>query len=229
MTPGRLAFAALAAALLALVSVQLAFADGGRKPLDGEEMLVQDVTLSFSCNPATNSTITYSASGIATGPYPGPFTVQGTVTIGPQTAPGPRPGTVSGPLTSLHETFRIDSPMGTVTGVKKLKHATASDEGSCQGVTNFAVGPVVDGQGTVVDVFSEPRYVAKIREPGGTFHDRGDALISFSELDLNGTCAGNACHFRQAAFDQGFISTAPAPGDDNDDSDMDDDMENEVG
>jgi hypothetical protein len=228
MTPGRFGLVALAAALLALASAQIALADGGRKPLDGEEMLVQDATLTFNCDPATTSTITYSASGIATGPYMGPFTVQGTVTIGPQLAPGPRPGTVSGPLTSLHETFTITSPMGTVTGVKKLKHATASDEGSCQEVTNFSVGPIVAAQGTVIDVFSQPRYVAKIREPGGNFHDRGDALLSFSELDLDGTCAGLPCHFRQAAFDQAFMSTAPPPGDDDEDNDMDDDLENEV-
>ena len=229
MTPGRLGLAALAVALLGLVSAQLAFADGGRKPLTGEEMLVQDATVDFNCNPATNSTVTYSASGVAIGPYPGPFTVTGTVTIGPQTQPGPRPGTMAGPLLRLREEFTINSPLGTVTGVKKLTHATASDEGSCQTVTDFDVGPVVDATGTVVDVFSQPRYVAKIQEPGGNFHDRGDALLSFSELDLDGTCAAIACHFRQAAFDQFFMSTAPPHGHDDDDSDKDDEIEDEVG
>jgi hypothetical protein len=228
MSPARLALAALAAAALALVSVQAAFADGGRKPLDGEEMLVQEATLSLNCNPATISTITYSASGIATGPYPGPFTVTGTVTIGPQTSPGPRPGTVAGPLLSLREEFTINSPLGTVEGVKKLTHATASDQGSCQEVTDFDVDQVVDGSGTVVDVFSQPRYVAKIREPGGNFHDRGEALLSFTEIDLDGTCGGIDCHFRQAAFDQFFISRTPPNGHDANASDMDDEIENEL-
>jgi hypothetical protein len=229
MTPGRLGLAALAVALLGLVSAQLAFADGGRKPLTGEEMLVQDADVVFNCNPATNSTVTYSASGVAIGPYPGPFTVTGTVTIGPQTQPGPRPGTVAGPLLHLREEFTINSPLGTVTGVKKLTHATASDEGSCQTVTDFDVGPVVDATGTVVDIFSQPRYVAKIQEPGGNFHDRGDALFMVSELDLDGTCAGDPCSFRQAAFDQFFMSRTPPNGHDDDASDMDDEIEDEVG
>ena len=229
MTPGRFALTALAAALLALISVQAGFADGGRKPLDGEEMLVQEATLVLNCNPSTISTITYSASGVATGPYPGPFTVTGTATIGQQTSPGPRPGTVAGPLLSLREEFTITSPLGTVEGVKKLIHTTASDIGSCQSVTGFATGPVVDASGTVVDVFSQPRYVAKIREPGGNFHDRGTAQLSFTELDLDGTCAGIACDYRLAAFDQVFMSRAPGNGHDNNASDMDDEIENEVG
>jgi hypothetical protein len=228
MTLRRLGLVALAVALFALGSAQVASADGGVRPLTGEEMLVQDANVNFNCNPATNSTVTYSASGIATGPYPGPFWVAGVVTIGPQTQPGPRPGTVAGPLLSLFEVFFINSPLGTVTGVKKLTHPSASDEGSCQTVTDFDVDPVADASGTVVDIFSQPRYVALIREPGGWFHDRGDALLSLSELDLSGTCAGQPCDFRQAAFSQGFISSEPPPGDDDDDSDMDDDIEDEL-
>jgi hypothetical protein len=227
MTRGRLGLATLAVALFGLVSAQLAHADGGRVPLTGEEMLVQDANLDFNCNPATTSTVTYSASGVAIGPFPGPFTVTGTLTIGPQTEPGPRPGTVAGPIRHLREEFTIFSPLGTVTGVKKMTHATASDLGSCQTVTDFDVGPVVDATGTVADIFSQPRYVAKIRDPGN-FHDRGDALLSLSELDLDGTCAGEPCHFRQASFDQFFMSRTPPNGHDDNSSDMDDEIENEV-
>lgn len=226
MTLGRLGLAVFAA-LLALASVQPAFGDGGRKPLNGEEMLVQDATLSFDCNPASTSTLVFSASGIAFGPYPGPFTVSGTVTIGPQTFPGPRPGTTAGPVVHFRETFTIDSLLGTVTGVKKLTRPNSSSEATCQQVTDFDAGPVIGGDGTVVDVFVQPRYVAKIREPGGNFHDRGDAQISFTEVELDG-CAV-VCPFRQAAFDQAFMSTQPPPGKDDNISDMDDDIEGEVG
>ena len=84
MTPARLALPVLAVSLLALIPAQLAFADGGRKPLTGEEMLVQDATVDFDCDPTSISTVTWSASGVATGPYPGTFTVQGSAMIGPQ-------------------------------------------------------------------------------------------------------------------------------------------------
>ena len=225
MTLGRFGLAVLAA-FLTLGVAQAAFADGGRKPLDGEELVVQDAAVDFDCNPAGTSTITFAASGIATGPYPGPFTVSGTVTIGPQTEPGPRPGTNSGLVVRFRETFLIESSLGTVSGVKKLTHPNDNSLGTCQEVTDFDVGDVVDGDGTVVDVFVQPRYVAKIREPGGNFHDRGDALVSFSELELDG-CAV-FCPFRQAGFSQGFMSRTPPAGDDLDNTDMDDEIENEV-
>jgi len=127
MTLGRLALAGLVAVLLASAAAQVAAAEGSGTLL-GEEMLVQDVTLTtIDCDPTRVSTVGYSASGVATGPYPGPFTVQGTVTIEPQTLPGPRPGTVAGPLASLSETFTIDSPLGTVTGSKTLPPTGATD------------------------------------------------------------------------------------------------------
>jgi hypothetical protein len=229
MTLGRLGLTALTVALLGLVSAQLAFADGGRKPLTGEEMLVQDATVDFTCNPAANSTVTWSASGIATGPYPGTFTVQGWAMIGPQTSAGPRPGTMAGGLLNLHETFTIVSPLGTITGVKERTRPTPSDLGTCQQVTGFSVGPVVGAQGSVVEIFSQPRYVARIREPAGNFHDRGDALFNLTELDLDGTCAGEPCHFRQAAFAQFFLSSAPPSGHDTDSTDMDDEIESDLG
>ncbi len=227
---GRFGLALVTAILIAVVSVQLAWTDNGRRSLNGEEFLVQDVSLILDCDPSRVSTISCSASGIATGPYPGTFTVQGTVTIAPQTLPGPRPGTVAGPLLSLRETFTIDSPAGTVTGVKRLIRRQPFDQsqGSCQHVTGFEAGNVTGAEGTVVDVFSQPRYGAKIREPGGTFHDRGDALFSFTELDLDGSCPTGLCNFRQASFGQFFMSSAPPPSDDDNDNDMDDEIEDEV-
>ena len=121
MTLGRITLVAATVAVLALTAAASVAADPSTASLAGEEMLVQDVTLTtLDCDPTQVSTIGYAASGVATGPYPGTFTVQGTVTIEPQTQPGPRPGTVAGPLASLSETFTIVSALGNVTGTKSL-------------------------------------------------------------------------------------------------------------
>src|SRR3954454_888459 len=136
--------AAFAAALFLAAAGTTAAADPPTSSLAGEEMLVQDVTLTtINCDPSQVSTVDYTASGVATGPYPGTFTAQGTVTIAPQTQPGPRPGTVAGPLASLSETFTIDSALGTVTGTKSLPLTGpgAGDVGSCQDVTGFGPAP----------------------------------------------------------------------------------------
>ena len=231
MILGRFGAAVIALAVLALASAQIAAADGGRKSLTGEEFLVQDITLSIDCDPTRTSTVSFTASGVATGPYPGTFMVNGTVTIAPQTQAGPRPGTVAGPLTSLHESFSVDSPLGTITGVKKLTHNLpfSSSQGSCQHVSGFSTGDVTNAEGTVVDIFSQPRYGAKILEPGGHFHDRGNTLFSMSELSLDGTCLTGPCHYRLAGFDEFFTSVAPGNGHDQDINDMDDEIETEIG
>jgi len=230
-TLGRIALAILVSTAFALGSVQVSAADNGLQPLTGEEFLVQEATLTLDCDPASVSTVTFAASGIATGPYFGPFTVQGAVTIAPQTFAGPRPGTVAGPLLSLSETLSVSSPMGTVSGIKRLRHNQPFDssQGSCQTVTDFAVGDVVGGQGTVVDIFSQPRYGAHISidTANGHFHDRGDALISLSEIDLDGTCPEGPCHFRQASFSQGFTSSRPTH--DQNANDMDDELDGALG
>jgi hypothetical protein len=231
----RLGDIGLLAAVLALAAVQVASADeddggqssGPNPSLVGEELLVQDVTLTIDCDPSRVSTVQYSASGTAVGPYPGTFTVQGTVTIAPQTLPGPRTGTVAGPLESLAETFTINSLVGTVTGTKTLPPggATSSDEGSCQHVTGFATGPVSNASGTVVDVFSQPVYSATVQQPSGTSGAQGDASLSFSELELDGVCASGSCHYRLAGFDQAFLTSAPLSDFCDDDTNLDNDSQ----
>ena len=235
---GRFGVIALSTVFLALAAVQVAGANGGdqgnppptTRTLVGEEMLVQDVTLTIDCDPSRVSTVQYSASGTATGPYPGTFTVHGTVTIAPQTLPGPRTGTVAGPLQSLHETFTITSALGTVSGTKTLPRtgATPSDEGSCQHVTGFATGPVSNASGTVVDIFSQPVYAAVITDALGSSGVQGDALISFSELNLDGTCATGSCHYRLAGFDQSFLTSLPLGDDGNNDENFESETQKNV-
>lgn len=74
-----------------------------------------------TCDPSGSSTIAFHWSGFAIGPYPGTFTEDGTVTIGPQTGFGAgRFGFALGQVTQFDATFTIDSPAGTVTGSKHL-------------------------------------------------------------------------------------------------------------
>jgi hypothetical protein len=212
---GLLPVVVLAAALLA---AQPAFTSdddgggGGTRSLMNEDFLAQDVTVTADCDPDDVSTVQFSASGIATPPYPGPFFVSGTVKIGPQEFDGAFPGTLAGPVLSLSEGFVVFSPLATVFGSKRLPEGLdpSVSQGTCMEVTDFPIDSLV-GSGTVVVVSTQPRYDATIREPLGTFRDRGDALLSFTEIDLD---VG-----RIAGFDQFFLQSdsAPPPGDDDDD------------
>jgi len=96
------------------------------------------VVTSESCNPSGTSSFSYQTSGIATGPYPGKYTEQGTVTMGPQMFPG-TPDT--GIVTSWTASYTITSPTGNVTGTKELTPpapgATGTDAGSCTSGGSF--------------------------------------------------------------------------------------------
>lgn len=74
-----------------------------------------------TCDASGVSTIAFHWEGLAFGPYPGTFTEDAVVTIGPQTGFGAgRFGFALGEVTQFDADFRIDSPQGTVTGSKHL-------------------------------------------------------------------------------------------------------------
>ena len=195
--------------------------------LELEDLLAPPETFAatYSCNTAATSTVSWTASGAATGPYPGTFTLSGTLTIGPQTLPGAHPpgpgneGTVAGPVESFQETFTIVSGATTITGTKTLDpQATSGTQGTCEQVTLFPVLDFFDGHGTVVEVNTQTRYEAQIQAPAGTTSDGGIAYASFSETNITGSCPTGTCQARLAGFDQTFaLSTGPvcdedAPG-----------------
>jgi hypothetical protein len=215
-TLGRFGLLTVVALAFALLAAHPALTSGegggnGTRSLQGEDFLVQDVNVTADCDPDGVSTVRYTATGPATGPYPGTFFLSGRVTIGPQEFEGALPGTVAGPVLTLTEGFVVFSPLATVTGSKTLPEDIdpSVSQGTCMEVTDFP------GSGTVVVVSTQPRYDATIYEPLGTFHDEGDALLSFTELDLD---VG-----RIAGFDQFFLQSDPAPPPDDDDDDDDDD------
>jgi hypothetical protein len=183
--------------------------------LQGEEVLVEAVgiTLTADCNTGGNSQVSWTASGPATGPFPGTFTASGTITIGPQTLPGFHPpspkreGTIAGPVLGWSESFTIESGTTSITGTKSLL-PTASVEGgtlgTCQQVSQFPILDFLDGQGRVVEVNAQTHYAATIDGPGLPTSDSGQALSSVSQLDITGSCPAGICQATIGGFSETF-------------------------
>lgn len=136
--------------------------------LTGEHLTAMP-TITTSCNPSGTSTVTFSAAGVAAGPYPGTFTEVGTATIGPQTL-SPGGGQSIGTLLTFDAVFTIHSAVGDVTGTKTLAFpatnpATQVAIGQCNTFQNVELEDVID-RFTV-------RYEARISTLAGEFGDRG--------------------------------------------------------
>lgn len=78
----------------------------------------------FTCNADQSGQITFSASGVAVGPYPGTFVESGSLTIGPGTLPG------AGPVATLTTDFEISSGTTLITGHKTVLVAS-TNQGAC--------------------------------------------------------------------------------------------------
>jgi hypothetical protein len=136
--------------------------------LTGEEFTASpDITA--NCDPSGTSTVTFSASGVATGPYSGTFTEVGTATIGPQTL-APEGGASQGTLLTFDAVFTVQSPAGEVTGTKTLAFPVTDP------ATQVAVGQCnTFGPAELVDAIDRltVRYEAQISTAEGDFADRG--------------------------------------------------------
>jgi hypothetical protein len=132
-----------------------------------------DTTCNFFTNPGlTSATFSYTASGVATAPYPGTFTERGTVTV--ETSSVNENAGFSGPITSWDVQFRIDSGAGVVEGTKSLDTGFAST-GECTDPSGGSGLTVRFGRATL-------DYEARIQTAAGLFRDHGTAateLISF--------------------------------------------------
>jgi hypothetical protein len=137
----------------------------------------------FTCDKDGTTTIPFTSSGLALGPYTGTFTETGTITIGPQTNT-----TISslgvGPILAFDATFEITSnfPLGTVTGSKSLapetpSEATLSAFGRCDpdGSTN---------PDNVFAIVSPPfiEYTAQIDSALGSRTDTGTGSVLLQTL-----------------------------------------------
>jgi hypothetical protein len=175
------------AALPASGGGAVAAAQPGVPPtLSGESFHQGRPTLtSMNCLGFVPLTFSYSATGSASGPYPGTFSVRGRVTGG-ETA---------------STSFTIDSPVGRVTGTGSISGPGMSCAGSCLGVLDCAdnggqfgcCGPQYRAVGP---------YDATITAPTGAFTDSG---IFFADL-YHGDDPDPLDRFNQS-----FESSLPAP------------------
>ena len=162
MPAARIA-ALLVAVACALVAVSGSAAQTIPPTLSGEHLSgVPQVT--YHCDLGDTSTISYTVSGIAVGPYTGTFTESGVATIGPQ----PFPGNAVSVLT-FEASFVIDSPTGQVTGTKQLT----------------APGNFSNNAGFCVDFLRSfgvtTTYNARIHTADGTFADHGQTIVAVNE------------------------------------------------
>jgi hypothetical protein len=179
--------------------------------LQGENLIAPfaGLTVTSDCNQAGDSTVSYHAEGAATGPYPGTFVADGTITIGPQSTPARPPtldseGTFMGPILTLNETFTIISGATTITGSKELTAPITGEQerATCQNLTFFGG---ITGTGRIVEVEAATLYDATINEPLGTFTDSGRATPVLTLVQMTGSCpAGPFCESNSGNFDQLF-------------------------
>jgi MBG domain (YGX type) len=177
-----------------------------------------------SCDRTADSSFTYDSSGVTDGPYPGTYTEQGTITVGPQTLPDrgylPNPvgagfvassrGFPTG-LVTVHAEFHIDSAVGDVTGTKTLVAATTDDVGACLDFTDELVPESGrPGTGYIRDAYATVSYDATITTAAGTFQDTGSAFLFMQDLSVFWTDGGggsaSGTHFVEA-----FTSALSAP------------------
>jgi hypothetical protein len=166
----RVAPLALAIILVAVLGATSASATVVPPTLTGETFVDESPDIMATCNPNGTSTISFSASGTAVGPYPGTFTETGTATLGPQTEVPPPGGASPTTLLTFDAVFTIDSPVGQVVGTKRLfKQVTdPSFEVAVAQCNTFGGAELVDA----IDRFTV-QYDAQIETEGEQFTDRG--------------------------------------------------------
>lgn len=226
---GRIAILASAASVLAALAAGPAIADPPVQPvapptLTGETFLENfsgsQLTPRFqaTCNPTGTSTFSFTASGIAAGPYPGVFRESGTVRIGPQVLPDlpAVPGTEIrssrgfkvGPVLTFEAQFEIDSPVGQVTGRKQLVTELPSNLGACVDFENVVTEVGLVGSGFIRDARVVVDYEATISTVTGRFTDRGTSSVFMQDYRVFFALGGGAA---AGVFSESFASTLLEP------------------
>jgi hypothetical protein len=129
-----------------------------------------DITVDYSCDMTVGGTfsVSYTASGTAAGPYPGTFLETGTV-LGEVRTVDALGIFAQGVLTSWQAQFVIDSPVGEVTGTKRLADSTPGFTCFDGGFRGLPYDEETAAAGARVS------YDAVLRTGASTFRDSGTA------------------------------------------------------
>lgn len=150
------------------------------QPLTGEFLLGSTVATSYEgevdCDPAGISTLTASATGTASGPYPGTFEETVTVTVG------------GGQVLSVSAGFTILSGDTRIEGTKEL--ASPSGSGGCQRTVTGSICTEIFFASTLLT------YSATIVGPTGTSTENGTATLA-TPASFQGPCGSTAVVFGQ--------------------------------
>jgi hypothetical protein len=146
-------------ALCALAAAGSASADLVPPPSLQGEQLVGNTLATDNCG--ADRTFTFTAQGLATGPYTGEFIESGTVAAGPAPVAGTGPTT----LLSFEADFTITATDGTIVTGHKSAVVSVANSAICD-----RVGPVGFDRGAIADV----SYTATI---GYAFQDTGTGHV----------------------------------------------------
>ena len=144
------------------------------------------VTFSAGCGP--NSTIDYTITGVATGPYPGPFVESGKIVLGSGIG---ELGEEPFPIVELSARFTIESITAVVTGSKTTVPGGAATFVICQFCGLGTCPAFINSAG--FESAAELDYAATIHGDG-THSDRGTSLMEIVSFSGGQT------------FDENFIS-----------------------
>jgi hypothetical protein len=205
----RFAVLTIALAAAAAATSGVAQADYLGERLDTTEI---EIT-SFTCDPQGTSTVNFTTSGVATGPYAGTFSATGSFTLGPQNQPGFYVSDFLsvGNLTSFSESLIINSgaspvaflatgPVNVFAPARDLVY----DRGVCAQVEGVTLGGVTNATGMVILLFSTiGMQVTGTTFPPGTFTTTIAVKLFISSSSVGPFTAGG--------FDQIFFCCADAP------------------
>jgi hypothetical protein len=170
------------------------------------------VDIVADCNPTGTSTVAWSATGQAFGPYAGTFVETGSATVGAQDGSA---GYVNGiALTSqlsIDVFFSIDSPTGQVIGSKHLTTTTAFKQGACRDLDHFLLP---DGSTTVTGTFRRivgqyGSYDAIIVANDAAYVDSGAADVFLEHFAGTGMAEIDSV---QESFNSALSGVTPASG-----------------
>ncbi len=180
-----------------------------------------ETSLTENCDAQGNSTVTFTAQGQATGPYPGTFTASGSFTLGAQTLPGGSNTNYLpvGPVLSFHEDFQIESSSGDVRGSKDLATPPAGfqnsggpiNTGACTDFADITLSQITHASGTVAQASPYSKYSATITTPDGAFQQTGGAFGIINDQQVTSSSRGA---FRAGEFAEIFYPGSPvsSPG-----------------